>query len=134
MNREPSLIRDLFDTLPPWGEFDLRPSWQHDTFVLDVGYEVAGTEKIETISLRFPHAQVMLKSGYPPPPAFVASPIRDVEIDRGQLVDLGNTELLAEVLDQGPYLGLTAPLHHYYLYFTDMWQAFQVVSTNVEIA
>ena len=135
---ETTLICDLFQWLPPWGEFNLRQQWEDNDFVIEVDYEVGEAQEwdkpIFTRSIRFAWPIVVVNSWWPLPRSLSLGPITR-DIDRGQIYDLGSTQLLVDCIFQfrrGDRSRLPE-LHHYYVYFDDMKQTFQVVAQSVEV-
>lgn len=143
---EPTVVCDLFQWLPPWGEFALQQSWDDRDFVIDVAYEprdqVQGDQTLLTKIVRFERATSVVVTGWPwPAPLSPGIPAWGTH-DRGQIIDLGSTALLkAETARfQLAWKSASTPmpegypgLRHYCLYFEDMKTSYQVVARSVDI-
>lgn len=140
MTAEPELICDLFEWLPPWGEFDVRARWDQSVgFVVDVDYEVgeAGErdKPILTKSIVFAMALHVVKTTHPLPKALHHG-VRSAEIGRGQLFDLGETALVSELRaareQQRP--GSHFRGRHFYVYFEDMAVTYQIIANEATVS
>ncbi len=142
--REPTLICDLFEWLPPWGEFRVRPAWSDNDFVVNVDYETGTAtepgDEILTKVITFDFAVTTITGLWPDLQSLPPDTFGGTRVDRGQVFDLGSTALLDEIVKRFRH---TAPprlltddypgFAHYYVHFEDMKKTFQAVANGVHI-
>lgn len=143
--REPTMICDLFEWLPPWGEFELRPAWSGHDFVVNVDYETGTAaepgDEILTKVVTFDFAVATITGLWPDLRSLPPDTFGGAAIDRGQIYDLGSTALLDEIRrrfrDAAPPQLLTEDypdFSHYYVHFEDMKKTFQAVAGGVAVS
>lgn len=136
---EITMVLDLRDWVPRWGEFDLRYYWDDLSFVIEVDYEVGEAHEpakpIRTKLVRFEYPVAVVQSFWPMARPLVLGPMPSHQ-DHARVFDLGSTALLADCRfnfrTEG--VGEETELTHFYVHFVDMKQQFQVVARSVEVS